>query len=170
MIIPFGSATPRIPKNTFIAGNASVIGDVSVGERSGIWFGAVIRGDLCSVSIGDETSIQDNCVIHAEPGERVIIGNWVTVGHGAVVHGCTIKDNVLIGMNATILNGAEVGEDSIVGAGALVTQGKRFPPRSMILGVPAKVVRELTDEEIESIRRAAGEYVRLREKYLHLGP
>ena len=165
MIIPLEKRVPKVSDKAFIAQNASVIGSVEIGEYTSIWFGAVLRGDSGTIVIGKNSNIQDNCVVHADPGGAVTIGDNVTIGHAAVVHGCTVKDNVLVGMNATILNDAEIGGNSIVGAGALVTQGKKFPERSLILGVPAKAVRELTVEEVESIKRSAEEYRLLAGKY-----
>jgi carbonic anhydrase/acetyltransferase-like protein (isoleucine patch superfamily) len=165
MIIPLEKRVPKVSEKAFIAQSASVIGDVEIGEHSGVWFGAVLRGDCGTIKVGKNSNIQDNCVVHADPWGKVIIGDSVTIGHCAVVHGCSIKDNVLVGMNATILNDAEIGSDSIVGAGALVTQGKKFPERSLILGFPAKVARELTEDEVGSIKRSADEYRLLAEKY-----
>ncbi|MFZ2455024.1 MAG: gamma carbonic anhydrase family protein [Candidatus Altiarchaeia archaeon] len=165
MIIPLENTVPGISEKAFIAKNASVIGNAKIGEHSSVWFGAVLRADCGAIEVGKNTNIQDNCVVHADPEGKVIIGDNVTIGHGAIVHGCTIKDNVLVGMNATVLNDALIGRDSIVGAGALVTQGKKFPERSLILGVPAKVARELTEEEVGSIRISADEYVLLANRY-----
>lgn len=165
MIIPFEKKVPNISKKAFIAKTASVIGDIDIGEHSSIWFGAVLRADCGSIIVGNNSNIQDNCAVHADPEGSVTIGDNVTIGHCAVVHGCAIKDNVLVGMNATILNDAVIGSNSIVGAGALVTQGKKFPERSLILGVPAKVERELTDEEVESIKKSAEEYRLLAWRY-----
>lgn len=126
---------------------AKVIGDVKIGKKSSVWYNAVIRGDLAPIKIGSYSNIQDNCVIHVTDKHGVKIGDYVSVGHGAILHGCKIKDNVLIGMNATVLNAAVINENSIVGAGAVVTENKEFPPGSLILGVPAKVVRELTKKK-----------------------
>jgi len=168
MIIPLEKISPKVSKKAFIAQTASVIGSVEIGEDSGVWFGAVLRGDSGTITVGKKSNIQDNCVVHADPKGRVIIGDNVTIGHCAILHGCTIRDNVLVGMNATILNDAEIGSYSIVGAGALVTQGKKFPERSLIIGAPAKVARELTEEEVESIKRSADEYRLLAGKYSSL--
>lgn len=155
----------RKGERVFIAENAVVKGDVEIGDDSSVWFNAVIRGDLDRVTIGKRTNVQDNAVIHVDEGFPTVLGDNVTVGHSAVVHGCVIADNVLIGMNAVVLNGAEIGEYSIVGAGAVVT-GKKFPERSLILGVPAKFVREVTDQEIELIERSWKEYLKLKDMYL----
>ena len=145
-----------------IAETAVVVGDVVLAKNCGIWYGAVLRGDEGHIEVGEDTNIQDNAVVH----ENVNLGKGCTVGHGAIVHGCTVGDNTLIGMGATILNGARIGRDCIVGAGALVTGKMDAPDGSMILGSPAKVVRPLTAEEIESNREAAQWYVRAMETYL----
>lgn len=168
MIVQLENKKPMISDKAYIAENASVIGDVSIDEGCGIWFGAVIRADTGSIRIGKNSNVQDNCVLHADPGGAVVLGDNDTIGHCAVLHGCRIGDNVLVGMSATILNGAEISNDSIVGACSLVTQGKKFPGRSLILGSPAKAVRELSDEEVRSIRSSAEEYCALRRKYAPL--
>ena len=158
MINKFRDKIPDTEKAGFIAWNADVSGEVTLGNESSIWFGCTVRGDVSSIAIGDVTNIQDNSVCHVGTGMPLVIGDYVTVGHNAVVHACTIGDHCLIGMGAIVLNKAEIGEYSIVGAGSLVTGGKKFPPRSMILGSPAKRVRELTDEEIKSIDDTAERY------------
>ncbi|AKG90998.1 Carbonic anhydrase [Geoglobus ahangari] len=155
----------RKGERVFIADTAVIKGDVEIGDDSSVWFNAVIRGDLDKVVIGRRTNVQDNAVIHVDEGFPTVVGDNVTIGHSAVVHGCRISDNVLVGMNAVVLNGAEIGEYSIVGAGAVVT-GKKFPERSLILGVPAKVVREITDQEMELIERSWKEYLKLKDRYL----
>jgi len=144
---------------------ARIIGDVEIGDGSSVWYNAVLRGDIEPIRIGHRSNIQDNCVVHTSSGYPVKVGNHVSVGHAAVLHGCTIQDNVLVGMNSTILNGALVAENSIVGAGAVVTSGKSFPPGSLIMGVPARAVRELNDDEIESIRENAERYFHLAQEY-----
>ena len=148
-----------------ICPGAQVIGDVELGDDVSIWHGAVVRGDTDSITIGDNSNIQDNCVVHCTKGFPVVVKRNVSVGHGAVIHGCTLEDNVLIGMNATVLNGAHIGKNSIVGAGAVVSEGKEFPERSLILGVPGKLVRELTDEQVQHIQDNADNYVRLSKQY-----
>ncbi|BAM70695.1 MULTISPECIES: gamma carbonic anhydrase family protein [unclassified Methanothermobacter] len=140
---------------------ARIVGDVRIGDGSSVWYNAVLRGDLEPIEIGRCSNIQDNCVVHTSRGYPVRVGDCVSVGHAAVLHGCIVADNVLIGMNSTILNGAVIGENSIVGAGAVVTSGKEFPPGSLIIGTPARAVRELSDEEIESIRDNARRYALL---------
>ena len=147
------------PGLSWIAPDAHVIGRVTLGEGVGIWFGAVIRGDRETVAIGPDTNVQEGAVLHTDPGFPLVIGRGCTVGHRAIVHGCTIGDAVLVGMGATVMNGAVVGAESIVGAGALVTEGKAFPPRSLILGAPARAVRQLDDEAVAAIRANGRSYV-----------
>ena len=148
-----------------ICPGAQVIGNVELGEDVSIWHGAVLRGDTDSITIGNNSNVQDNCVVHCTKGFPVEIGDNVSVGHGAVVHGCRLEDNVLIGMNATVLNGAHIGKNSIVGAGAVVSEGKEFPEGSLILGVPAKAVKKVTSEQIKMIQNNADNYVRLSKQY-----
>jgi len=165
---------PKIGKGTYVASSAEVIGRCEIGEDSSIWNGTVIRGDVHFIKIGDRTSIQDLGVVHVtqyekedmSDGYRTTIGNDVTVGHRVMLHGCTIGDACLIGMSATLLDGCEIGKESIVGAGSLVTKNKKFPPRSLILGTPAKVVRELTDEEVGKIYHSAQNYFKYKNDYL----
>ena len=148
-----------------ICPGAQVIGKVELGEDVSIWHGAVLRGDTDSITIGNRSNVQDNCVVHCTKGYPVEIGENVSVGHGAVVHGCRLEDNVLIGMNATVLNGAHIAKNSIVGAGAVVSEGKEFPDNSLILGVPAKAVKELSSEQIKMIQDNADNYVMLSKQY-----
>jgi carbonic anhydrase/acetyltransferase-like protein (isoleucine patch superfamily) len=165
MIMNFKGKSPKISETAFIADSANVIGDVEIGDLSSVWFNAVIRGDRNKIKIGNRTSVQDNVVIHANPENGVDIGNDVSVGHGAVLHGCRLENNVLIGMNSTILNGAEIGKNSIVGANALVSEGKKFNENRLIIGVPGKVKRELEKSEIEAIAENAVEYVEFVREY-----
>lgn len=137
-----------------------MIGDVEIGDLSSVWFNAVIRGDRNSIKVGNRTNIQDNVVIHVDSINVVQVEDDVSVGHGAVLHGCKIGNNVLIGMNSTVLNGAEIGKNSIVGANALISEGKKFPESSLIIGVPGKVRRETEDVEIKNIAKTAAEYVK----------
>ena len=161
-------------EGVFIAENASVIGDVTLGKDCSVWFGTVIRGDVHYIKIGDRVSVQDNSVVHVthykkpdkSDGNPTIIGNDVTVGHNVILHGCTIEDACLIGMGATLLDGVVIGKESIVGAGAVVTKNKTFPPRSLILGSPAKAVRQLTEEEVEELYASAKRYVTFKNSYL----
>jgi carbonic anhydrase/acetyltransferase-like protein (isoleucine patch superfamily) len=161
----FKNSSPDIGQALFVAGSAEIAGDVRAGKNSSFWYNVSIRGDLAPVRIGAGSNIQDNSVLHIERDLPCIIGDYVTVGHRAIVHACTVGNTCLIGMGAIILNGAEIGDESIVGAGSLVTQNKKFPPRSLILGSPAKVVRELSDEEVEGIRKNAEEYIELAREY-----
>ncbi|WP_409199888.1 gamma carbonic anhydrase family protein [Methanobrevibacter sp. DSM 116169] len=151
--------------NITIFEGAQIIGDVEFGENVSVWPGAVIRGDMSPIKIGNFSNVQDNCVVHGAYEHAVTIGEGVSIGHGAVIHGCTIEDNVLVGMNATVLNGAKIGKNSIIGAGAVVSEGKEFPEGSLILGVPAKVVKEASTEQIQNITKNAQEYVELSKNY-----
>ena len=148
-----------IAESVFIAPGAVIIGDVRLAAHSSVWYNAVLRGDTDTIGIGPRTNVQDGAVIHADAVSPCLIGAGVTIGHHAVVHGALIEDDVLIGIGAIVLNGARIGHDSIVGAGTLVTGRSVIPPRSMVLGVPGRVVRSLTDEEVQSIRTAADHYV-----------
>jgi carbonic anhydrase/acetyltransferase-like protein (isoleucine patch superfamily) len=150
---------PTVPESAWVADSAQVMGDVVLGEDVGIWFGVVARGDTATIRIGARTNIQDLSVLHADVGQPLTIGTGVTVGHKAVLHGCTVGDNSLIGIGAVVLNGAKIGQGCLVGAGALVTEGKEFPDGSMILGSPARVVRQLTPEQLQGLRLSADHYV-----------
>lgn len=165
MIYQLGNQIPQVADGVYIAPSADVIGSVSLGSRSSVWFGAVLRGDNDQISVGARSNIQDNTVIHVDAGVPVTIGDDVSVGHSVVIHGCTICDKVLIGNGAVVLDFAEIGENSLVGAHALVTERKRFPSRSLIIGSPAKVVRELTDEEVEQLSRNVESYLKKAERY-----
>lgn len=145
----------------FVAPSAAVSGEVSLGGDCSLWHNTTLRGDLAPIAVGARSNIQDGAVLHVETTHPCIVGEDVTVGHGAIVHGCRIGDRCLIGMGAIILNGAEIGDECIVGAGALVTEGKRIPPRSLVLGMPAKVVRSIGDEEVVKILENAASYLRL---------
>jgi len=150
---------PKLGKNVFIAKTATVIGDVTLGAHSSVWYGAVLRGDINRIVVGHHSNIQDNAVLHLADKLACILGNWVTVGHGAIVHACTVRDEVLIGMGAVILDGAVIGKQSIIGAKALVTQGTKIPPGSLVLGAPAKVMRKLSPEDRASLKWWAQKYV-----------
>jgi gamma-carbonic anhydrase len=151
---------PRLGKRVFVARGAVVLGDVTVGDCSSIWFNAVLRGDLNRIVIGHHTNVQDNAVLHLSDDFPCLVGNYVTVGHGATVHACTVEDGSLIGMGATILDGAVIGAQSLVGARALVTEGTKIPPGSLVFGMPARVARPLTATEKSALRRIAMKYVR----------
>ena len=151
---------PTLPAGfCFVAESAAVIGNVELGEDVGIWFGAVIRGDNERITIGAATNIQDLCVLHSDPGYPLTIGDYCTIGHRATLHGCSIGDGTLVGMSATILNGARVGRHCLIGAGALITEGKEIPDGSLVLGSPGKVVRQLAETEIEGLKKSAERYV-----------
>lgn len=149
---------PAVPASAWVAPSADLIGDVRLGEETSVWFGAVIRADNTPIVIGARTNIQEGAMLHSDPGAPLTIGEGVTVGHHAILHGCTIEANVLIGMGATVLNRAVIGEDSLVGAGALVTEGKTFPPGSLIVGSPARAVRQLDDAAMAGLKLSAAHY------------
>ena len=149
----------------FKAGNATVTGNVTIGSQVGIWFGAVVRADKDRIVIGDRSNIQDNCVVHTSKGFPVLIGNNVSVGHGAILHGCTIGDRVLVGMGAIVLNGAKIGAGSVIGAGAVVTEGMDVPERSVVVGVPGKIIKQASDGQQQHILTNAASYVELAGEY-----
>lgn len=151
--------TPKLGKGVYIANSATVIGDVTLGAHSSVWYGAVLRGDINRIVVGHHSNIQDNAVLHLADNFPCILGNWVAIGHGAIVHACKIGDEVLVGMGAIILDGAVIGKQSLVGAKALVTQGTKIPPGSLVLGAPAKVVRKLSKEERAGLKWWAEKYV-----------
>ena len=155
----FLRATPRLGRDVYIARTAVVIGDVTLGDASSVWYGAVLRGDINRIVVGHHSNIQDNAVLHLADDDPCIIGNWVTVGHSANVHACTVGDESLIGIGATVLDGAVIGEQCLVGAHALVTPRTKIPPGSLVLGSPAKVARALTDEERAGLKHWAEKYV-----------
>lgn len=159
MIRKFKDENPDIHNSCFIADSSEVIGKVKLCEDVNVWFGSVIRGDLNSIYIGEKTNIQDNCVIHVEKSSPVCIGNYVTVGHSAILHGCKIGNYSLIGMGSIIMNNAVIGNETIIGAGSLVTENKQIPPGVLCMGSPAKVIRKLTEEEKENLKNSAEHYV-----------
>ncbi|KPJ78308.1 MAG: hypothetical protein AMJ54_04270 [Deltaproteobacteria bacterium SG8_13] len=168
MILEYKGHRPKIGKNVFIAPTAVVIGKVDVGDNASIWYGSVIRGDRDTITIGENVNIQDNCILHTDPGQPVVIGDGATVGHAAVVHGCTVEKNSLIGIQAVVLNGAVIKEGSVVGSGAVVREGQRVGPFHLVAGVPAKLKKEL-DKSIlrqhagttETYRQLAAEHRRI---------
>ncbi|MFW6057739.1 MAG: gamma carbonic anhydrase family protein [Persicimonas sp.] len=165
-VFAFEGAVPQLAKGVYLAPGARVIGRVTLGEDASIWYNAVVRGDLDSIDIGARTNVQDNSVIHIESGKFAThIGSGVTIGHKALVHACTIEDNCLIGMGSIILDGAVIEENSLVAAGAVVTPGTRIPAGSVAMGTPARVVRQVTDEEIASFRDSAAHYVELARRH-----
>lgn len=159
---------PRLGRRVFIASTAVVVGDVRIGDRSSVWFNVVLRGDINRIVIGHDTNIQDNTVLHLADDPPCRLGNYVSVGHSAIVHACTVEDEVLVGMGAIVMDRAVIGTQSIVGAGALVTEGTRVPPGSLVLGAPARVSRVLTRKERAAIKRIALKYAALSALYLQL--
>lgn len=170
IVIPFGDKHPRIAADAFLAPSATIIGDVTIASGAGIWFGAVLRGDVEPITIGERSNVQDNAVVHCDPGFPAAIGAGVTIGHLAIVHGATIGDNTLVGMGATVMNGARVGSESVVGARALVAEGKEFPAKSLLVGMPARIVRELDEHAIARVYLSADTYARRAQRYRAEGP
>lgn len=174
MIHSYKNIKPSLGSNTWVASSSDVIGDVCCGKDCSFWFGSIVRGDVHYIKIGNRVNIQDLSMIHVthytkddkSDGNPTIIGDDVTIGHRVMLHGCTIEDACLIGMSATILDGAVISKESIVGAGALVTKNKVFPPRSLIMGSPAKAVRSLSDEEVKELYNSASRYVKFKKDYM----
>ncbi|MBI4641022.1 MAG: gamma carbonic anhydrase family protein [Candidatus Tectomicrobia bacterium] len=169
MIITFDGHTPKIAETAWVSQAAYVIGNVEIGEYSSVWPGAVIRGDYCKIVIGANTNIQDNCVIHGDAGDEVFIGDNVTVGHLAMIHGHRVGNSCLVGINSTILAKAEVGDFCIVGSHALVGERKKIPPRSLVLGVPGEIARELTEEQVKRLNHGGEHYVKAAQEFKKLG-
>ena len=165
MIRNFLDKKPILNVDVYISETSVIIGDVILKRNTNIWFGAVLRGDVGRIIIGEDTNIQENTIIHVDENEQVEVGNGCTIGHGAIIHGCTIGNNTLVGMGSIILNGAEIGNNTIIGAGSLVTQNKKFEDGVLIIGNPAKVVRQLTPEEIENNKKSCLEYIKLSKKF-----
>ncbi|HLC59781.1 MAG TPA: gamma carbonic anhydrase family protein [archaeon] len=167
MIVGFENKSPKIHKTAFVAPTAELIGDVRIGEDASIWFGAVLRGDMHYIKIGKNSSVQDNSVLHGTMNKfPTIIGDNVSVGHNAIVHGCVVGNNCIIGMGAIILEGAEIGDWCIIGAGSLVTEGAKIPSNSIVLGIPGKVVKQVSEEHKKRITDNWKEYVGLKNKYM----
>jgi carbonic anhydrase/acetyltransferase-like protein (isoleucine patch superfamily) len=164
-IYRIGELTPVIHETAFVADNATVVGDVAIGDDASVWFGASIRADNAPITIGSASNIQENAVLHTDPGFPMSIESNVTIGHQAMLHGCTIKEGTLVGIQAIVLNGAVIGRNCIVGAGSVVTEGKIFPDNCLIFGAPAKVVRELTDEQVAKVSKAAKSYSEKRKRF-----
>ncbi|MFG2319064.1 gamma carbonic anhydrase family protein [Streptomyces tendae] len=169
LITGIGGKDPKVDAESFVAPTASVVGDVTLHAGASVWYGAVLRGDVERISVGASSNVQDNCTLHADPGFPVTVGERVSIGHNAVVHGATVEDDCLIGMGATVLNGAVIGAGSLVAAQALVPQGMRVPPGSLVAGVPAKVKRELTEEERQGVTLNGTMYAALAEEHARLG-
>jgi carbonic anhydrase/acetyltransferase-like protein (isoleucine patch superfamily) len=166
MILSYRGVTPKIAPTAFVAPTAVVIGDVTIGEEASVWFGAVLRGDVGRIEVGPRANIQDNAVLHSTPERPTVVGEGVTVGHGAVLEGCTIARGALVGMNAVVLHGAVVGEEALVAAGSVVTDGTELPPRTVAAGAPCRVRKTLSGASAEWIAHAAETYVRLSRTYL----
>ncbi|HEX9027331.1 MAG TPA: gamma carbonic anhydrase family protein [Clostridium sp.] len=168
MIKNFMDMKPILEEEIYIAETAVIIGDVTLKRNSNIWFGAVLRGDEESIVIGENTNIQENSIVHVDENNKVEIGDGCTIGHGVIVHGCKIGNNTLVGMGAIILNGAKIGNNTIVGAGSLITQNKVFEDGVLIIGNPAKVVRKLTEEEIDNNKKSCLNYIELSKKFMNI--
>ena len=167
-LISFRGITPAVHETAFVAPTAFLIGDVVLGPESSAFYGVTVRADTSPIRIGEGSNLQDNVVVHADPNFPAVIGDRVSVGHSAVVHGCTIEDECLIGMSATVMNGAVIGTGSLIAAGAVVLEGTVIPPRSLVAGVPAKVRRELTDEEVAGVKGNAERYQKLAEEHSNI--
>lgn len=165
-IITIDGKTPQVGQDVFTAPTATLSGDVAMGDRSSAFYGVSVRGDSAPIRVGEGSNLQDNVVLHADTGYPCTVGAGVSVGHSAVVHGATVGDGCLVGMSATIMNGSVIGEQSLVAAGALVLEGTQVPPRSLVAGVPAKVRRELTEEEVAGLKKNADTYLGLAAKHL----
>jgi len=170
MLYSFQQFKPKLGSGVFLAEGCKIIGDVTIGSQSSIWFNTVIRGDLAPIYIGDRSNIQDLSVIHVNKDQPVVIEEEVSVGHSVVLHGCTIRKGSLIGMGAIVLNGSEIGEETLVAAGSLIPENKSFPPRVLLMGSPAKIIRELTYEDLSKMRRTVANYVIKAEEYISHSP
>ncbi|MFD9128403.1 gamma carbonic anhydrase family protein [Kitasatospora sp. NPDC059571] len=170
LIAAVGGLVPAVDPGAFVAPGAVVVGAVTVAAGASVWYGAVLRGDAETITVGAGSNIQDNCTLHADPGFPLRLGERVSVGHNAVLHGCTVADDVLVGMGATVLNGARIGAGSLIAAGAVVTQGTEVPPGSLVAGVPAKVRRELTEDERAGIRANGEGYLLLAAAHRDIEP
>ncbi|MFU8795018.1 MAG: gamma carbonic anhydrase family protein [Dethiobacteria bacterium] len=168
-ILPYKEKCPVLGEEVFIAPGAYVIGNVSIGSRSSVWFNAVLRGDMDGIKIGEETNLQDNATVHVDKNVPTIIGSRVTVGHNVVLHGCTVEDGVLIGMGSVLLNGVVIGSDSLIAAGSLITPGTIIPPRSLVMGSPGKVIRDLDDDQIPIADAMYKRYIKLARSYNSTG-
>ena len=165
-IYPLGELSPKIDPDSWIAPNATVIGEVEIAKGASIWWSCTLRGDTDLLSVGENSNIQDNSVLHTDPGIPLVVGKNVTVGHRVILHGCTVGDNSLIGMGSTLLNGAVIGKNCLIGANTLIPEGKVIPDRSLVVGLPGRIVRELTDEEVANLQLSAGRYVAQWRRYV----
>ncbi len=162
LVLPYGSRAPRFAPGVFLAPTCSVVGEVELGPRVSVWYATVVRGDVNSIRIGAESNVQDGAVLHGTLGEwPVVIGERVSIGHQATLHGCVVEDGALIGIGARVLDGARIGAEALVAAGALVREGMQVPPRTLVVGIPGVVKRELTERELEIVRRTSGRYLKL---------
>jgi carbonic anhydrase/acetyltransferase-like protein (isoleucine patch superfamily) len=168
VIRDYRGAVPKINEKAYVTEGTIIIGDFSMGEYSSLWYGTIARADVDSISIGNCTNIQDGCLIHCSSGFPTVLGDYVSVGHGAVLHGCRVGNNCLIGMGAIIMDGAEIGDYSIIGAGALITQGMKIEPGSVVMGSPGKIVRRTTEEDKEAIKNRALHYAKLAREHVAL--
>jgi len=166
VIFQLDGECPEIHESCFVAANATLIGKVRLAQDASVWFGAVLRGDSEPIEIGEGSNVQDKAVLHTDPGFPLTIGKGVTIGHLAMLHGCTIEDSALVGIGAVVLNGARIGQECLIGAGALVTEGKVIPPRSLAVGSPARVIRTLSDAQVQGLKLNAAHYVRNGKRYL----
>ena len=164
-IYPLGELTPKVDPDSWIAPNATLIGQVEVAKGASIWWNCSVRGDTDLLSVGENSNIQDNSVLHTDPGIPMVVGKNVTVGHRVILHGCTIGDNTLIGMGSTLLNGSVIGKNCLIGANTLIPEGKVIPDRSLVVGLPGRIVRELTDEEVAGLQTSADRYVAQWQRY-----
>ena len=165
-IYPLGELTPKVDPDSWIAPNATLIGQVEVAKGASIWWNCTVRGDTDLLSVGENSNIQDNSVLHTDPGIPMVVGKNVTVGHRVILHGCTIGDNTLIGMGSTLLNGSVIGKNCLIGANTLIPAGKVIPDRSLVVGLPGRIVRELTDEEVAGLQTSADRYVVQWQRYV----
>ena len=165
MPIPIRPERLRLDRSVFVADNATLAGEITIGKDSSVWFGVVMRGDMAPITIGEETNIQDGTLVHVNLDQPTVIGDRVTVGHGAIIHGAVIEDQVVIGMGVILLNECVIGENSVIGAGALVTERTKIPPNSLVLGVPGKVVRAVSQKELDYIQHAYKVYVEYARHY-----
>ena len=164
-IYPLGELTPKVDPDSWIAPNATLIGQVEVAKGASIWWNCTVRGDTDLLSVGENSNIQDNSVLHTDPGIPMVVGKNVTVGHRVILHGCTIGDNTLIGMGSTLLNRSVIGKNCLIGANTLIPEGKVIPDRSLVVGLPGRIVRELTDEEVAGLQTSADRYVAQWQRY-----
>ena len=164
-LLAFNGVTPTLAPDVFVAPGAMVIGDVTIGEGSSVWYNAVLRGDIAPIRIGKGSNVQDGAVLHVDEGVPCVLGDEVVIGHGAVVHSATVGNGAMVAMHATLLSHAKIGDECIVGANALVAEGKEFPARSLIVGVPGKVLRDVTNEQAEAIRENARRYAAYAQKH-----